>query len=55
MRIRMSPGNERIIIVSVDGCDKRITKPSIKPKNTQRMVNARSKLSRRAPKQLEQH
>ncbi len=51
----MSPGNERIIIVSVDGCDKRITKPSKKPKNTPAMVNVKSKLFRSEPKKLEQH
>ncbi len=55
IRIRMSPGNERIIIVSVDGFDKRTRKPSKKPKNTPAMVNVKSRLSRSAPEKPEQH
>ncbi len=51
----MSPGNERIIIVSADGFDKRQRNPSNKPKNTPAMVNVRSKLLRREPQQPEQH
>ncbi len=51
----MSPGNERIIIVSVDGFAKRTRKPSNKPKKTPAMVNVRSKLFRREPRKLEQH
>jgi hypothetical protein len=42
--MRMSPGNERIIIVSEDGFDKRHRKPSKKPKKTPAMVSVRSKL-----------
>ncbi len=51
----MSPGNERIIIVSVDGFDKRNKNPSNKPKKTPAMVNVRSKLFRREPQQLAPH
>ncbi len=51
----MSPGNERIIIVSVDGLDKRHRNPSNKPKKTHAMVNVRSKLLRREPQKPEQH
>ncbi len=51
----MSPGNERIIIVSVDGFDKRHKNPNNKPKNTPAMVNVRSKLFRRERQKLAQH
>ena len=53
IRIRMSPGNERIIIVSVDGLDIRTTKPSMKPKNTPAIVNVKSRLFRSTPKNPE--
>ncbi len=55
IRIRISPGNERIIIVSVDGFFKRNRNPSNKPKKTPAMVNVRSRLFRREPQKLPQH
>ena len=51
----MSPGNERIIIVSVDGFFKRNRNPSNKPMKTPAMVNVRSRLFRREPQKLPQH
>ncbi len=55
IRIRMSPGNERIIIVSEDGFDKRQRNPNNNPKKTPAIVNVRSRLFRREPQKLEQH
>ena len=55
MRIRISPGNERIIIVSEDGSVRRIRKPSRKPRNTPAIVNVRSRLLRRESRKTEQN
>lgn len=55
MRISRSPGNERIIIVSVDGFDKRTVNPRIKPQSTPTIVNVRRRLSFNEPTNFEQH
>lgn len=55
MRIRISPGNESIMMVSGDGFVKRHKNPSNNPRKTKAMVNARSKLLRMGPQKLEQH
>jgi len=44
IRMSRSPGNERIMIVSVDGFDMRTRKPSRNPKNTPAMVNVSKRL-----------
>ena len=55
IRIRMSPGNERIMIVSVDGLVKRQRNPSKRPRKTPAMVNVRRRLFRREPQKHPQH
>ena len=55
IRIRMSPGNERIIIVSADGFVKRHRNPSNKPKKTPAMVNVSRRLFRSEPQQPPVH
>lgn len=47
--MRMSPGNERIMIVSADGLDKRQRNPSKKPRKTPAIVNVSRRLFRREP------
>lgn len=55
IRISMSPGKERIIMVSEDGFDKRQRNPSNRPKKTPAMVNVSRRLFRSEPQQLLQH
>lgn len=55
MRMSRSPGKERIIIVSLDGLDKRRVNPRTKPKNTPMIVNVRRRLSRSDSPNFEQH
>jgi len=55
IRMRTSPGNERIIIVSAVGVLIRQRNPSINPRITPAMVNVSRRLFRSDPQKFEQH